>query len=317
MRLHNRITTMIDLFFLMRPVVLIPYWGYALLGFYLVSFGKDFHLFNFLSFFKLNLVLIFSLAAGSVLVLNQIADIDVDKKNGGLPLLAKNIVSKKMAYIFAIILGLLSILLPIQFDQKHLALCSVSGIVLGIFYSFKPTYFSGRPFLDFLANALASGVAFTAGAFISGIDLDLGQILLLAFPYLLLMCAGSISSTLPDYNGDKDVGKITTAVYLGIKRAHLIALLFIIAALVFSIFVKDTIGFTCALIALPIYIAYTLVNKPLLMEATYKVGGGSMMIIVGILFPQFLILSGLTFLITWCYYRYRHKVSYPSLVPYK
>jgi hypothetical protein len=90
--------TLLDGFFLMRPVVLIPVWGFALFGYcqgYHGSIAELPLVWRAIDTASIVWIMIFSLSVGCVYVLNQIADIDVDNKNCGLPLLANGIVSHR------------------------------------------------------------------------------------------------------------------------------------------------------------------------------------------------------------------------------
>ena len=143
----------IDALFLIRPLLLVPVWGFAAFGYwkssggYIHNLSQIWYPIPFKAFFW---IMIFSLSVGAVYIFNQIADIEVDKKNGGKPLLASGIVSKPVAMLFAGLLAAVSIYIPHLFSQTTIAFLSALAIFTGMVYSFKPTFFSGKPFLDFL-----------------------------------------------------------------------------------------------------------------------------------------------------------------------
>jgi 4-hydroxybenzoate polyprenyltransferase len=318
--MNRLLLQLIDLIFLTRPVLLIPVWGFAAFGYWHGSSGTLGSLTTFWFSTSLSVYLsifAFSLSVGSVYILNQIADIEVDKLNGGLPLLASGITSTTAAWTSALVLFLISLLHAFLSGNSTLALCSISTIILGFLYSFKPAGFSGRPFLDFISNALGYGIiAFGAGWSLSESDLvATTHFLNKALPYFLLMCAGSISSTLPDRAGDKALGKNTTAVILGNRNAHLLATLLLILALLLSITTHDTIALLCSTVPLALYIGYIFRSNKVLMEATYKVGGALCMICSCLILPLILPAGVVVFLVTRLYFRLRHRVIYPSLVP--
>jgi 4-hydroxybenzoate polyprenyltransferase len=310
---------LLDSFFLMRPVVLVPVWGFALFGYYR---GKNPAIADSISAWKhpepgpLFLILAFSISVGCVYVLNQIADIEVDRKNGGLPLLASGIVSRVQAWVIALIAALASMLIPIISGHGAIALLSATAITIGLAYSFKPTFFSGRPFLDFLTNAAGFGViAFGCGWQLAGRPILCGSFLFAALPYFLLMCAGSISSTVPDIKGDRESGKRTTAVLLGGTNAQILAALFIAGAAVSSLFLRDHMAAWCSISALPLYFLYFARPNRLFEEATYKIGGLVCMAAAALFSPLFIACCMAVLLGTWAYFRFRHGVAYPSLVP--
>ncbi len=260
-------------------------------------------------------IFIFSLSVAAVYIFNQIADIEVDKINGGLPLLASGIVGKPSAWIFTGVLFLLSIIIPLLSGDLSLILLSVSSVLLGILYSFKPTFFSGKPGLDFISNALGYGViAFGVGWYLSGNAFS-SLFISSSLPYFLLMCAGSISSTLPDRDADKSENKNTTAVVFGNRIAHLLALISLIASLISSLYQKDYIAFVCSIVPLPFYIGYIIKPNQFFMESTYKTGGALTMICAALILPLIFPAGIIVFVSTLLYFRIRHNVHYPSLVP--
>lgn len=309
----------LDIFFLLRPVVLIPVWGFALFGYFHGCGGNIAGIPELWRESNVSLflwIVVFSISAGSVYVLNQIADIEVDKKNGGFPLLANGIVSRRDAWIAAGIAAVISIALPVFYGHPAIGFLSAATIIIGIAYSFRPLFFSGRPFFDFLSNAIGFGIiAFGSGWCLAGGKLSDPGFLAAALPYFLLMCAGSISSTIPDITGDREGGKFTTAVVLGEKKAHMFAFVFVMAASVYSLAAKDTIASICAIAALPFYLLFILFPKKAFAEATYKAGGALCMAAAACILPVFIPCALGVFLATLIYFRLRHGISYPSLLP--
>jgi len=313
---------LLDSFFVLRPVVIIPVWGFALFGYFkgcngsIAALPTVWHRTGPSLFLW---IIVFSVSAGSVYVLNQIDDIDVDKKNGGLPLLASGIVSRFNAWTIAIITAVVSTAIPMVFGHFVIAWLSALTIVFGIFYSFRPAFFSGRPFFDFLTNAVGFGIiAFGAGWHLAGRTFFAdGSFLWASFPYFLLMCAGSISSTIPDIAGDRDGKKFTTAVVLGEKKSHAFAFVFIMAAAIVSLMTKDAVASICSISSLPFYLLFVFSPKKIFAEATYKVGGALCMVAAGCISPAFFAWAIAVFLATWIYFRVRHGVAYPSLAPAK
>lgn len=311
----------IDILFLARPIILIPVWGFSIFGYWCgcnvdesfdmkMLWGKE-HITPFFS------MVLFSLSVGAVYVLNQIADFAVDSKNAGFPLLVRSGISRITALLYAFILGIIAICIPIVIGYIPIALFSISAIVLGMLYSFKLFYLSGRPVTDFLANAIGySVIAFGVGWYLSPEKDILGiTFIRAALPYFFLMCGGSISSTLPDISGDKTCGKRTTAVVMGIICAHSITVVFIIIGGIIAFITKDILAFIIAVEFFIIDILYFLKQSQALMEATYKLTGGIAMVLAGIIFPVFIPFAVFVFICTWLYFRLRFGISYPSLVP--
>lgn len=305
----------LDLIFITRPVVLVPVWGFVFFG---LRLSSNANIFSFSSIEILLQVLFFSFSVASVYVLNQIADRKVDEANGGFPLLIKAGISNKTAWIWAIILAVLSITFPIFTGFYKIAVLSLLSLLVGFLYCFKPFSFSGRPILDFLSNALGYGtIAFAAGWILGGGEIN-ANFLWAMLPYFFMMAGGSISSTIPDFEGDKANEKITTAVFFGKKTAHLIAIFCVIASIILGFFVQDFVVIFASAIALIFYFLYLIFpQNQMFMEMCYKVGGGISMVIIGIFYPILLISGGLIVLASILYFRIFYGVSYPSLLPVK
>jgi len=316
MKIKNLISTFSDLFFICRPMLLIPVWGFIAFGYFRAS---ETTLLKWDLPPKVYILsLIFSLSVGAVYIFNQLADIEVDKKNGGLPLIASGIVSQKTALFCALVLAVFSIVSPLFFSEPILSVLAFLSIITCLFYSFKPFFFSGKPFLDFLTNSFGYGIlAFGTGWFLGGKQLHTVNFLLNAFPYFFLMSAGSISSTLPDVEGDKAEGKNTTAVVLGTTNSHTMAIACLCISGALAFVIKDPVVLLCSLISFPFYLLFYIKQNNLAIESTYKIGGALCMACAGILFPAILVFGMLVFILTWLYFRIRHGVSYPSLVPDK
>ena len=316
--------TLMDAFFLTRPLLLVPVWGFSAFGWYRgLSAGKHVPVVALWTMQRSVPVFfwtaVFSLSVAAVYVFNQIADMNVDKKNKGLPLLARGKVSLKTAWTCGIACALFSILFPL-FRHPLLSLFAAMAVLLGIVYSFRPVRLSGRCCLDFLANAAGYGIiAFGVGWQMSGAPFSATGFAVSALPYFLLMCAGSISSTLPDRDGDAKCGKKTTAVALGIRAAHVLATFFIGASVVASVALHDLVSGFCAACAVPFYLWYLVRPGQRGMEATYKAGGLLCMAAAAALQPVMALAAGAVAAMTRLYFKQRHHVAYPSLVaaPYE
>lgn len=319
MKLKELFKLLCNLFFSLRPVLLIPVWGFSIFGYYRATNASL--LPSWETFIKTPLyvyfeILLFSVSVGTVYLLNQLADIEVDKKNGGLPLIASGIVSVKSAWILSWVTGIIAVGFPVIIGKYYLSWLSLVTIIIGILYSFKPFFFSGRPFFDFLSNATGYGiVAFGAGWCIGGNHFFSCDFFSASLPYFLLMACGSINSTFPDVSGDKECGKNTTSVVFGVKLSHIFSTVILVCAAILSIFEKDYLALSCSVLSLPLYLIFIFYKSQKIMESTYKVGGALCMIAAFYVLPVFMIISCCVFFLTRIYFQICHEISYPSMVP--
>lgn len=318
--MHFKASILPDLFFISRPVLWIPVWCFSLFGFSRGSFTQGTISLSWVTpvhrqLYVFAWILCFSCSVGVVYILNQIADREVDARNSGFPLLARNAISLKTAIVSAVLLSLITLVLPIAFDHPQIAVLSLISIIVGTLYSFKPFFFSGRPVLDFLSNAFGYGlIAFAAGWLQSGGRFT-SEFLLSALPYFLLMCSGSINSTIPDVCGDAAMGKKTTAVAFGVKRAHILSSIFLGAALFTGLQRHDMTAIICAVLPAPFFILYFIKPSPKMVELTYKSGAVACMVCAMCVSIIFCVSTVVFLALTWIYFYWRFGVKYPSLVP--
>jgi len=102
---------------------------------------------------------------------------------------------------------------------------------------------------------------------------------------------------------------------MGTLPAHTLALLFLLAAAFVAVYVNDSAALLCALVPIPLYILFYFRRTQAVMEATYKIGGALCMAVACASMPLLLPLAVIVFVLTRLYFRIRHGVSYPSLVP--
>ena len=314
------LTGLLDAVFLCRPVVLVPVWGFMLLGamrWRVVSLQKDpFPLLSSVGAAVWIRVALFSIPVAFVYILNQVADIEADRANPGFSLLGDGCVGIATARAALLVTLFLSVLPPILMDDSVLLYLNVGTLVLGLCYSLEPLRFSGRVLLDCVSNAAGYGVlAFAAGWYAAGGEMVYGLLLQAAAPYVLLMCAGSISSTIPDIEGDRANGKRTTAVALGPVRSHALATLLLVAGVIAALIVRDGVAAAAGGGALVFYLIHLLAQTQRSLEGTYKGGGAVVMIVAALMVPLFAPVALLTALLTRAYFRFRFGVRYPSLLP--
>lgn len=315
------VTGIVDALFLTRPVLWIPVWGFSVLGLHrrvAVSQGGGIPpLWRATPWPVPTALFLFSASVGAVYVLNQIADRDTDSRNEGFALLAQGNLSRLVAWIACGVCATVAVAGPPMIGFPGVAGASLAALAVGVVYSCRPLRLSGKPGADFLTNAagyalIAFGVGWSLGGEGWG---GVKPFVVAAAPYFFMMCGGSISSTIPDVPGDLATGKRTTAVALGPDWAHLLATLFVAAGLAAAMVTGDLPALVGAAAALPLYVVYAFRKTTMLREATYKVGGGILMLCAAVLFPVFASAAVIVATATLFYFRLRHGLTYPSLRP--
>lgn len=300
-----------DYVFLLRPSIQAALWTFFMAGVYM-RFSESIKpaLFAFRIEREAALGLLgYSLLMGSVYVLNQISDIDTDRLNNKLFLLSDGIISVKNAYLFASVCSVAGFgifLTPMLFSVNRIVLVSVS-FIMGIMYTVRPFECKRRPFIDLALNSAGYGVA----ALLLGYSLAGGSvcpaIVLRTLPYALSMGAVFVNTTLMDYDGDRKVGAVTTGVKLGIEKSLALSFSLMLLAAISGWILKDILILFCAVYSLfPFSLALIYRGKKSI-EASVKYSSPVMTLALGLLFPQFLVLSLITLASIYLYYSIRFK----------
>ncbi len=315
---------LLDYIFLLRPTVLVPVWIFLLIGHYRAGGG----IFSVTPSFVLGFV-IYTMIMGAVYIVNQITDIETDRINDKLFILPRGLVSVRAAYVE--IVGLIAVAFALSFFFSPIyRTFLLLSFILGLLYSVRPAKFKGRPFLDLLSNALGYGfLAFSVGWLsVRTFSIDT---FVYSIPYILAVGGVFVNTTIPDIGGDKASGEITTGVYLGERKALILALVLVVGSLISSVVLLDFICLPCAVIASIIFFwAYTVKSqrqKPpssggeILGSADEKrvalisvrLSAPLLALAVCVIYPWFLLLLLLVFLLSRYYYKRRFNFVYPRI----
>uniref|UniRef100_A0A7V0Z7M8 Prenyltransferase n=1 Tax=candidate division WOR-3 bacterium TaxID=2052148 RepID=A0A7V0Z7M8_UNCW3 len=295
-----------DYIFLTRPILLIPVWAFFLLGNFWAG-GKKF---QFNKTFYVGLV-VYTFLLVVLYVLNQIADKDSDRINQKHLLIAEGYVTVRQAYLVIIISLIVSFGFSVFLPLSIIIFMCIS-FIFGILYSFVPFKLKAVPFADFLINGIGYGF----------LNFTLGWLTLKPFsketvihslPYIFAVSAIFVNTTILDIEGDRKFNYITTGVLLGVKNTALLALFLIICSIISGLYNVDYICLIPAVVSLPLFFLAALKGETKYIQLSIRVGGPLLILITGIVFPYFLILSLIIFIFLRIYYRKKFGISYPSL----
>lgn len=288
---------------LLRPTLFLPVWIFFLLG---AHFGGG----NF-SFRAIIIFILYTMLMGGIYIFNQIIDRESDKRNEKLFLLSLELIPIRFAVLEMIGLFIFSIFGAL-FLNFEIFMVFLISFILGITYSLPPFETKGKPFLDILWNSLGYGVlAFTVG-WLSVRDFS-QKMLISSIPYFFAVAGVFVNTTIPDIEGDKREGKITTGVFLGKKRTLLLGIFFDLIAIFFSIALKDFICLIGASLAFPIFLfAYIRSTKKSILFS-FRVVPFILTLEVFFLTPWIIPLFVFILGIEKIYYKKRFNLNYPAL----
>ncbi len=307
--MDRKSTHFLDYLFVLRPILLVPAWTMLLVG-YCRAQGHLSITLELPGKFWLAM-LIYSGLMGAVYIVNQIFDVETDRLNKKLFLVAEGYVNKKAISLEAIVFFLGALVIGFwRFSALFGIIITLSGI-LGLLYSVPPFKFKGKPFLDMLANGLGYGLlAFAAGWISAGRDNS--NVWLFSIPYVLAVSAVYLNTTIPDYSSDKATGNITTGVFMGIKATRWLALAVMLGSLLFSIHLKDYLCLAAAGAALPLFVMAVISANMKWTMLSYQAGSLMLVILAGLLFPIYIPILIATFLALKFYHKWRFGMDYPK-----
>jgi 4-hydroxybenzoate polyprenyltransferase len=306
-----RLLKLFDFIFLMRPIILIPFWSFLLLG-YAHSHRTWFCIMDW-SENVLPILCITTAIMGIVHILNQIADRNSDKINQKLFFIADRIVSLRQAYwqILLLVIFTIPMILYIQIDGP-LSLYIIAILPLGILYSLPPFRLKARPVIDTVMNAIGYGwVAFSVGWLIDGTFS--WSISLQAIPYILAVTAMYINTTLVDAEGDRKSGFTTTGIWLGKKKATRISLICIILVAAIAFALQSWVCLITAIVSLPVYYKAFISQHDRWIRLSLHLPGRLFVVLTGVIFPYYLVFLILLYFFTRWYYKKRFNMTYPAI----
>ena len=294
----------LDYIFVLRPVLMVPVWTILLLGHHQGSrYGSSnrplFWLFIFSTLF-----------IGGVYLLNQIYDLETDRKNKKLFFLAEGHISQKTAWTYTALLYLLSVI-PSYFLSVTIGIIFTLGLILSFLYSAPPFCFKNKTYGGLLANAIAHGSLVFLVGFCIRSNFSLRTVLF-SLSYALAVGAVYLNTTLPDIEGDKAIGKITFGVRYGILKSNLVSTLMVIFSIVLALIFLDLPFLFLAILSLPFYL-FALITKEV--GKSVLATKSSLLFLslaAGYFYPWYFVILILGFLGTRLYYMKRFNLEYPS-----
>ena len=291
----------VDFFFALRPLVLVPAWSFFLLGHGLIA-GEGFPTLRFL---------LLSLVLAAVHLVNQVVDAESDRLNGKGFFLQRGIFRARTYVLVASLL--LGAALATAWGLGVAPVGLSAAAALGLSYSLPPLRWSARPGCDLVANAIGyGGLATWIGA---------GEISA-AVPWgarlgacMFAVGAVFLHTTLLDLEGDRRTGKQSSGVVLGVQRTRIVAAVLALAGCGAAAAARAPFLLGASL-GLAVLATASWLAPRRCTSGMVSVGGTTLFALAaGLHQPLFLLLLVLLVGATRIYYRRRFSLAYPSLVP--
>ena len=304
-----------DYFFVLRPTLFFPVWTFALAGVWAQDrFNESIVpiLYSVVhSDFTYVLYLVsLTLVMGGTFLLNQLEDIETDRLNHKLFLIADGEISERNAIFETILIVVLPIILFIFVRIDLAVMLIISFIVMGWFYSSKPFVLKDKPIGGIVANVLGGYIVFSFGWMIYG--QPSWSMILHATPYTLGMQAVYFFTTIPDRVGDEKVNKITIAVKFSRNFVLWGGVVLDAAAIIFAILVGDWIVLIPTVLVLPFFVYAAIKKSDAEVLRTNKFAALFLSLMICVRFPLYLVLITFLFYFSRWYYKARFNMDYPS-----
>jgi len=292
----------LDMFFALRPLVLVPAWSFFVLGQTLVRVPAPF---PWLRFILLSLVL-----AGVHLV-NQVVDFESDRVNAKGIFLQRDIFSRRLYLLVACTCMAAGLAVAATRNASPGLLAAATA--LGLAYSLRPLRLAARPGLDLVANAAGyGGIALLLGAGEPALP-PTGSWWPRLSCCMLAVGAVFLHTTLLDEDGDRRTGKTTTGVTLGPARTRAAAGILALAAAAVAVHAQAAVLLLAAS-ALALLAVGAVAWPARVASRTVCVAGTAIFVLAaGWRTPLFLAgVLGLA-VATRLYYKRRFDLAYPAL----
>jgi 4-hydroxybenzoate polyprenyltransferase len=257
------------------------------------------------------MIALYSALMGAVYIVNQIFDVETDRLNRKLFLVAEGYVDRTAIIIEAAALFAGAIAVSFwQFPPLVGWLVVASG-ALGLLYSVPPFKFKARPLLDLLANGVGyGGLAFACGRIADGGNAE--GMWLAALPYVLAVSAVYLNTTLPDYQSDKATGNITSGVFFGGRVTTWLALVLMAVAAALAWRTGDRLCLVAGTCSLPLFLLAAVTQRMKWAMLSYQGGALLLVALVGLAFPVFFVMLVITYAALKYYNKWRFGMDYPK-----
>ncbi|UCG52368.1 MAG: UbiA family prenyltransferase [Candidatus Latescibacterota bacterium] len=303
--------------FVLRPVILIPAWSFYLIGasegvgrssVFRASlpsaFGSNADFPSLTAFTCLTAILV------TAYLLNQIFDRESDERNNKCLFLSRGIFRARTLVLMALAFFLAA---SHAFHRTDDALRAplIVALLMALVYSLPPIRLCARPFFDMFANAVGyGGVAFVLGYTALGSPTDHG--VWLAVPYVLLVAATFLHTTILDVEGDKATGKFSTTVLIGVDRSVVLAAVLHACAVVVAIITGRLMAIVVTGVSFPATV-YSLFRRDQTVNSfVIQVNTLVVTLAAAAAWPVYLLLVVPLILLSRYYHRRRFGFTYPG-----
>jgi 4-hydroxybenzoate polyprenyltransferase len=309
----QKIARAFDYFFLLRPTLFFPVWTVYAAGYFTgQQFFGDLAMMDrsFGRFWPVAIGAALTLLMGSVFIINQIVDAEIDRKNNKLFLIADDHIPEKHAKIEAGLLAGIALIVAFIHSIPTGLMFVAIFLITGVFYSLPPFKWKDKALRGLLLNALGGLTIFCTG-WQTGTVLNT-DVWVYAIPYISAVSGVYVFTTLLDVEGDMQFKKTTFAVSYGKTMTIYVGAAFGVFTFISAWLLQDPLIFYPALFAVPLFLIAAFRQKQHNVDRAIKYPILFLALAISYKVPAFFILIFVTYYFSKFYYYYRFGLRYPK-----
>ncbi len=243
-------------------------------------------------------------------LLNQIFDRESDEKNNKCLFLARGIVTARALVFLAV-----AAFVCASYGYHHVADLQraplIAALALAFAYSLPPLRLCARPFFDLLANAAGyGGIAFVLGFGV--FDPSRAAAVRASLPFVFLVAATFLHTTILDVDGDRATGKKSTTVLTGAQVSRTAAVVLHAFAFVLALWAHSVTASVVTGVSFPIALYPLRRNQTA--DSSLVVQANTLIVSVAaaVFWPAYLAVLVPLVALSRFYHRRRFGISYPG-----
>ncbi len=322
--MNKIILKILDAFFLNRILLLIPVWTVLILGWITGSetagAGGELRGFDGGGVSLWLALFLFSLIVSFIYIVNQIADVESDLLNNKLFILPQKHISISAAWVIAVLNALIGLAGSYYFFDITMLLIFLSGFIVGVLYNLPPAQLKDHAIGGAVANLVGHGIiTYLVGWYAAKGSIEISCDFLL-HALLVSLSAGFanaavyLTTTIPDAEGDRKVGKKTFAVLYGERVTAITAAFSCGLALYFSFF----LDYNAWVMIIPSFLSFILFCRFVFIsnrEKAFQTFRWPVVVLsasVSLFVPLYAVLVIFIIFVTKIYYKKRFNYNYPN-----
>ena len=317
--IHKKIAPFFDVIMLLRPTLFFGVWVMICIGMYIGSLINDNLQMNITIYDPFSFILFIgiSLVCGSIFILNQIDDLEVDKVNNNVTIIDEYI-SREKAILISNIICFSGFLLILFVDFVVIFPILLIYLIWGRLYVDQKLNLKSGPWIGFLFYVLLGYLLILSGVIYNRYNSGIMDILIQSsyyvIPFILAYSAIALMINISNKDGDESVGRQTIAVLFGINTTSILAFFLCLLSFFMGLYLSEPLSSVSSLSALPffIFLIFRGKTKDILRSIRYSIFLLNFYVLT--IYPLLFFPVIISYYLSKYYYWHRFSIHYPTLL---